>query len=56
MIVGHKKNCRIALGSTNNPMCFVNDSFHCVVLVDIKDLNRMDPPFLNRFEKQNFNF
>jgi nucleoside-triphosphatase THEP1 len=56
MIVGNKKNCRIALGSTNNPMCFVHDNFHCVVLVDIKNLNRMDPPFLNRFEKQVLTF
>jgi hypothetical protein len=56
MIVGQKKNCRIALGSTNNPMCFVNNNFHCVVLVDLKDLDRMDPPFLNRFEKQILTF
>ena len=27
MIVGEKKNCRIALGSTNNPMCYVNNAF-----------------------------
>ncbi len=56
MIVGQKKNCRIALGSTNNPMCFVNNNFHCVVLVDIKNLEKMDPPFLNRFEKQILTF
>ena len=56
MIVGEKKNCRIALGSTNNPMCYVNNSFHCVVLVDLKDMDRMDPPFLNRFEKQILTF
>lgn len=56
MIVGEKKNCRIALGSTNNPMCYVNNTFHCVVLVDLKDLDRMDPPFLNRFEKQILTF
>ena len=56
MIVGDKKNCRIALGSTNNPMCYVNNAFHCVVLVDIKDMANMDPPFLNRFEKQILTF
>ena len=56
MIVGKKKNCRIALGSTNNPMCFVNNNFHCIVLVDIKNMYKMDPPFLNRFEKQILTF
>jgi nucleoside-triphosphatase THEP1 len=56
MLVGQKKNCRIALGSTNNPMCFVHNNFHCVVLVDLKDMDRMDPPFLNRFEKQILTF
>jgi len=56
MIVGQKKNCRIALGSTNNPMCFVNNNFHCVVLVDIRNMEKMDPPFLNRFEKQILTF
>ena len=56
MVVGKKKNCRIALGSTNNPMCYVHDNFHCVVLVDFKHQEKMDPPFLNRFEKQILTF
>ena len=48
-IIGNRKNCRVALGGTNNPMCYVHDSFRCIVISDDFDL---PPPFLNRFEKQ----
>ena len=48
-IIGNRKNCRIALGGTNNPMCYVHDTFKCIVVSD--DVN-LPPPFLNRFEKQ----
>jgi len=51
-IVSKRKNCRIALGSINNPMCYVNDNFRCTIIVDEKDVTEKDPPFLNRFEKQ----
>ena len=51
MIVGNKKNCRIALEHMNNPMCYVNDDFHCMILLDYKKIELSDPPFLNRFEK-----
>mmetsp|Transcript_28971 Transcript_28971/g.26318 ORF Transcript_28971/g.26318 Transcript_28971/m.26318 type:complete len:181 (-) Transcript_28971:451-993(-) len=51
-VVSRRKNCRVALGSTNNPMCYVHDDFRCIVIIDEKDLKKLDPPFLNRFEKQ----
>ena len=38
-IVAEKKNCRIALGSSNNPFCYVDDKFHCVVLADKNNLS-----------------
>ena len=55
-VVGKRKNCRVALGAYSNPMCYVNDSFRCIVLVDQDEVNYADPPFLNRFEKQLLRF
>jgi hypothetical protein len=52
VVVGKKKNCRIALGAFSNPMCNVHDDFRCIVLVDHRKIDFSDPPFLNRFEKQ----
>ena len=46
-----KKHCRIALGSIYHPRCFIHDGFYCVVFVKRDDLEKYDPPFLNRFEK-----
>eukprot|EP00035_Acanthoeca_spectabilis_P019342 m.420116 g.420116 ORF g.420116 m.420116 type:complete len:4951 (+) comp16844_c0_seq9:156-15008(+) len=51
-VVGGRRNCRIALGAESNPMCFVHDSFRCIVIVDQVELLQQDPPFINRFEKQ----
>ncbi|UJR36511.1 hypothetical protein I4U23_029232 [Adineta vaga] len=50
-VSGKKKYCRIALGALYHPHCLVNDDFYCVVFVRQEDLNKCDPPFLNRFEK-----
>ena len=51
-IIGRKKHCRIALGHYSNPICQVHDCFRCIVLVDERNVDHSDPPFLNRFEKQ----
>ena len=56
LIVGKKRNCRIALGAYSNPMCQVHEDFRCIVLVDERHIDYSDPPFLNRFEKQRLNF
>ena len=53
--IGDRKNCRIALGGTNNPMCYVNDKFRCIVISD-QNPSDLPPPFLNRFEKHELNF
>ncbi|CAG2241116.1 RNF213 [Mytilus edulis] len=37
-------------------MCHVHDDFKCIVLVEESKLDYSDPPFLNRFEKQHFEF
>lgn len=50
--VADRRNCRIAIGAYSNPMCYVHDSFRCIVVVDFSQVSRLDPPFLNRFEKQ----
>ena len=55
-VVGKRKNCRVALGANSNPMCYVNDGFRCIVLVDYDKVDYSDPPFLNRFEKQLLRF
>ncbi|KAK3713135.1 hypothetical protein QZH41_001214 [Actinostola sp. cb2023] len=56
IVVGGKKNCRVALGAFSNPMCQVDDGFRCIVLVDEDRVDYADPPFLNRFEKQLLRF
>ncbi|WAR10209.1 R213A-like protein [Mya arenaria] len=50
--VANRKTCRVALGQYTNPFCHVADGFRCIVFVDEFALNKSDPPFLNRFEKQ----
>ena len=37
-------------------MAHVHDAFKCVVIVEASGVHKMDPPFLNRFEKQLIEF
>lgn len=53
-IVQGKKHCRVALGPYSNPTCEVNDDFKCIVVIDESNIKNTDPPFLNRFEKQQY--
>ncbi|CAF2743269.1 unnamed protein product, partial [Rotaria sp. Silwood2] len=46
-----KQYCRIALGPLYHPRCLINDNFYCIVFIHKQDLDKCDPPFLNRFEK-----
>lgn len=50
--IGSKNYCRVALGKYSAPMCYVHDHFKCVVIVESVQAPNLDPPFLNRFEKQ----
>jgi hypothetical protein len=50
-VSARKKYCRIALGALYHPRCLVHDDFYCVVFIHKRDLDKCDPPFLNRFEK-----
>lgn len=53
-IVQGKKHCRVALGPFSNPTCEVNNDFKCIVIIDKSNIENTDPPFLNRFEKQQY--
>ena len=50
-VSGDKKYCRIALGALYNPKCLVHKDFHCVIFINESEVEKADPPFLNRFEK-----
>ena len=50
-VSARKTYCRIALGALYHPRCLVHDNFYCIVFIHQRDLDKCDPPFLNRFEK-----
>ncbi|CAF1094104.1 unnamed protein product [Rotaria sordida] len=50
-VAGRRKFCRIFLGALYHPQCFVHEEFYCVVLINKQDVDKCDPPLLNRFEK-----
>ena len=54
--VGNQMFCRVALGRHSNPRCPIHNSFRCIVIVDEAHLDTLDPPFLNRFEKQRLGY
>ncbi|ORX43676.1 hypothetical protein BCR36DRAFT_399937 [Piromyces finnis] len=54
--VGNSNYARIALGNSNTQNYKVNDNFRCIVLLDKKEINEQDPPFINRFEKHIISF
>ena len=56
LIQDNKKYARIAIGSSNNKPYEVNDNFKSIIIVDENDIQKQDPPFLNRFEKYLFSF
>jgi len=54
--VGKKNYARIAIGSSTNAFSLVDKNFKCIVIVDEKQIDEEEPPFLNRFEKQIISF
>ncbi|OUM67355.1 hypothetical protein PIROE2DRAFT_58828 [Piromyces sp. E2] len=54
--VGESNYARIALGNSNTQNYFVNDNFRCIVLLDKNEIDKQDPPFINRFEKHIMSF
>ena len=53
---GDSNYARIVLDSTTNERRVVNKNFRCIVLLEQKDVEEQDPPFLNRFEKHLMSF
>lgn len=43
----------MAIGA-DSTRCLVHPDFRCVVIVSEEGVANMDPPLLNRFEKQKF--
>ena len=54
--VGGKNFSRIAIGGSNNILAHVNENFRCIILVEEKNIEKEDPPFLNRIEKHIISF
>jgi hypothetical protein len=50
-IIGNQKFCRVAIGADSSK-CLVHEKFKCVLLVEVSKVDKLDPPLLNRFEKQ----
>ena len=41
----------MAIGA-DSTRCLVHQDFRCIVVVSVESAQKMDPPLLNRFEKQ----
>ena len=54
--VGESEYARIALGDSNTQNYIINDNLKCIILLDKNEINKQDPPFLNRFEKHFITF
>ena len=54
--VSDRNFARIAIGSSTNAFSFVHEDFRCIVSVDEDQLEKEEPPFLNRFEKHMLSF
>ena len=50
-IMNGKNFARISIGSSFSIYSQVNTKFKCIVNVDINNISKQEPPFLNRFEK-----
>ena len=53
---GNDQYARIVLESTTNERHIVDKNFRCIILLEKKDVDEQDPPFLNRFEKHLMSF
>ena len=49
--IGENDYARIALGDSNTQNYFINKKFRCIILFDKNEIDKQDPPLLNRFEK-----
>jgi hypothetical protein len=49
--IGKKDYCRIAVGATSNPKCYVNSEFSIIIFINEDSYSKADGAFMNRFEK-----
>ena len=53
---GNSFYARIVLDSTTSERLIVHNNFRCIILLEKKNIDNQDPPFLNRFEKHLISF
>ena len=53
---GNSFYARIVLDSTTSERLIVHNDFRCIILLEKKNIDKQDPPFLNRFEKHFISF
>ena len=46
-----KRYTRICHGNFNDQLAYVNQKFRIIIMVDKKFIDKVEAPFLNRFEK-----
>ena len=51
-VISNKNYARLAVGSNTNTFAYINREFRCIINVDYDKIEKEEPPFLNRFEKQ----
>jgi hypothetical protein len=51
--IGNQRFCKVAIGPDSS-RCLVHNEFKCILVVDQSKIDELDPPLLNRFEKQLF--
>ena len=49
-VVSEKNYARLSVGYSNNSFSLVNDEFKCIVIVNEKEIDDEEAPFLNRFD------
>eukprot|EP00347_Sterkiella_histriomuscorum_P013947 403362749 len=52
--INKQKYCKVAIGP-DSTKCIVHPDFRCIILTNSSKVSLMDPPLLNRFEKQIYN-
>eukprot|EP00347_Sterkiella_histriomuscorum_P011197 403373375 len=52
--INKQKYCKVAIGP-DSTKCIVHPDFRCIILTNNSKVSQMDPPLLNRFEKQIYN-
>ena len=46
-----KRYSRVCLGNFSDQLVYIHQNFRTIIMVDKKFIDKVDPPFLNRFEK-----